>query len=128
MQSENQRRASRAVENWMAAKAITNAELIRSTRADKDTIGRFLAGDQWPRRTTLARIETALGWSVGTITDIAEGLIPPPVAENVTPVGDAWTELLTRRPPGVSEEQFDRIRAQAVEYIQWQIERVTRQR
>ena len=80
MQTEEQRKASRVVANQLASDGRVNDWLVKKAKVDKGTVGAFLAGETWPRRATLARIEHALGWSVGTITDIAEGRSEPPVS------------------------------------------------
>jgi len=78
MQTEDQRRASLAVGDALALRGGNNASLTRDAHVDKDTVGKFLDGTSWPRRATLAKIEGALGWAVGTTTGIAEGRMKPP--------------------------------------------------
>ena len=94
MQTEGQRAASRSVNNWLASRARSNAWLVKQSGADKGTVGTFLAGETWPRRTTLARIEDVLGWPVGTITDIAEGRAHPPLDTEPPAPSDLSTQQL----------------------------------
>ena len=75
MDPEGRRRAAKAVERKMAELGLTNADMVRVAKIDKGTLGTFLAGETWPRRGTLAKIEDALGWSTGTISDIADGTV-----------------------------------------------------
>jgi hypothetical protein len=72
-QTQDQRRASRAVSAWLAHHERNTAWLVRQTEADPGTIGDFLNGNRWPKFKTQGRIEKALGWAAGTLTAIADG-------------------------------------------------------
>lgn len=45
---------------------------------DPQTLSTFLNGARWPHGATLAKIERALGWPAGRITDMREGVADDP--------------------------------------------------
>lgn len=75
------RAARQCVEAKLAT--MTNAQLRERTAdsgptpLDPGTIGDFLNGARWPRRSTLARIELALGIEPGTLGMLAREEIEP---------------------------------------------------
>jgi hypothetical protein len=134
-QTQDQRRASRAVGTWLAHHERNAAWLVRQTEADPGTIGDFLNGNRWPKYKTQGRIEKALGWPAGTLMDIADGGEPPEVdAEPAQGVGgdtqDAETEdeLLYRRPEGLTDAEWERVKEESRGFIEWQIEKAARER
>ena len=128
MQTEGQRRASLAVEHLMASRNWSNAWLIDRTGLDKGTVGPFLAGDQWPRRGTLAKIEAALGWSVGTISGIADGRVDPPPIETVSADDHDDDSLLFRRPDGLSDQEWVELRERMRGGWEWELRQADRER
>lgn len=72
-QNTHQRRASSKVAAWMARNELNNAWLAAKAGADLGTIGDFLNGHRWPKRSTQGRIEKALGWPAGSIHQIGQG-------------------------------------------------------
>lgn len=81
--------ARQAVRDEMARKQMSRAELARRAGVDVATINDFLAGDRWPRLTTLGKIDAALGWELGTIDRISRG-----GDVNVSPVEQALAGVL----------------------------------
>lgn len=79
-----------AVRTELAARRWEPADLSRAADADRATINDFLEGRRWPRLTTLAKIDTALGWEPGTIDRIAATGEPP----TVSPVEQALAGIL----------------------------------
>lgn len=72
-QNTHQKKASARVAAWMAHNEVSNAWLAEKAKADLGTIGDFLNGFRWPKKTTQGRIEKALGWPAGTIHQIGQG-------------------------------------------------------
>lgn len=72
-QNTHQRQASSRVAAWMAKNEVTNAWLAEKADADLGTIGDFLNGHRWPKKTTQGRIEKALGWPAGSIHQLGQG-------------------------------------------------------
>lgn len=63
----------------------TNEQLARRAQIDPQTLGDFLAGRRWPRTSTLAKIERALGMTPGTLAAIGEeGLTVRSAQDNAT--------------------------------------------
>lgn len=72
-QNTHQRKASSRVAAWMAHNEVNNAWLAEKAGVDLGTVGDFLNGLRWPKRTTQGRIEKALGWPAGSIHQIGQG-------------------------------------------------------
>lgn len=129
-QTSNQQRAAQAVAAWMAHLEWNNTQLVAATGADPGTIGDFLNGKRWPKLGTQGKIERALGWAAGTLRVIAAGgAAPDPAAlvggqrDDLSSSDDA---LRFRRPNGLTDQQWLRVKERAQDYIQWQIERTER--
>jgi hypothetical protein len=131
-QTQDQRRASLAVSAWLAHNERNAAWLVRQTEADPGTIGDFLNGNRWPKFRTQGRIEKALGWPAGTMTEIADGGdVPDHQAGDVggaTQDAETEDELLYRRPEGLSDEEWERVKEESRGFIEWQIEKAARER
>lgn len=76
---DDRSRARQAVRDEMARREMSNAELSRLTGLDIGTVSDFLAGGRWPRTSSLAKIDDALGWVTGSIDRIGQGLPGPDV-------------------------------------------------
>lgn len=131
-QTKDQLRASDAVAAWMAHREWNNAQLVAATGADAGTVGDFLNGKRWPKTGTQGKIEKALGWAPGTLRAIALGGPAPDVTDSVgadqqDADGDG-DSLLYRRPEGVSDNEWDRIKRESRGFIEWQIERAAQER
>lgn len=143
-QTQTQRRASDAVAAWLARLHRNPAWLVEETGADPGTIGDFLNGRRWPKIGTQGRIEDAVGWPSGTIRQIGNGGDVPPIPDyawNVeVEVADQRAgperddlaqqvyDLLHRRPDGVSDAEWERIRNESRGFIEWQIDRAAKER
>lgn len=131
-QTDAQRRASRAVAAWLAHHQRNPAWLVRTAEADPGTIGDFLKGVRWPKYRTQGKIEQALGWEAGTITAIADGGSAPPLAERteggVGAVSNDEDTLLYRRPPGLADDEWERLKTQTRDWIEWQLDRAAGER
>lgn len=131
-QTQGQRRASLAVVAWLTHEERNVAWLVRQTGSDPGTLGDFLNGNRWPKFNTQGRIEKALGWPAGTITAIADGAeAPEPGAGVGGGSEDREIEedtLRFRRPDGISDQEWERIREEARGFIEWQIDKASRER
>lgn len=87
-----------AVRDRMASLRIEPRDLARAAPADPDTVGDFLEGRRWPRLTTLAKLDVALGWGPGTIDRLSRGHEPA----DVSPVEEALAGVLL----DVTEEAY----------------------
>lgn len=129
-QTKNQQRAADAVAAWMAHLEWNNTQLVAATGADPGTIGDFLNGKRWPKIGTQGKIERALEWPPGTLRSIAAG---GPALEPGDAVGGRRHDrdqsddaLRFRRPDGLSDQEWERVKDGTREYIEWQIDRATR--
>jgi hypothetical protein len=132
-QTEAQRRASDAVAAWLARHHRNPAWLVAATKADPGTIGDFLNGTRWPKLGTQGRIEDAVGWPAGSIRQIGNGGdVPEFGTETVGPVDEdpefEEDTLLYRRPPGLSDEEWERVKQESRGFIEWQIQRAAQER
>ncbi|WP_183407627.1 hypothetical protein [Nocardioides marmoriginsengisoli] len=129
-QTKNQQRAADAVAAWMAHLEWNNTQLVAATNADPGTIGDFLNGKRWPKIGTQGRIERALGWPAGTLRTIAAGGPAPDPAATVGGQGkdqDPYDDAVRfRRPDGLTDLQWQRIKSEAQGFIEWQIEKTVR--
>lgn len=64
--------ARQRARNEMATQGLNQRSLATSAKVDPNTISDFLAGRRWPIMSTLAKIETALGLTHGTLAAIGE--------------------------------------------------------
>jgi len=127
-QTSNQQRAAHAVAAWMAHLEWNNTQLVAATGADPGTIGDFLNGKRWPKIGTQGKIERALGWTPGTMRLIASGGPEPVVAVGARRHDqDQYDDSLRfRRPEGLTDQQWSRVRDNVEEFLEWQIERAGR--
>jgi hypothetical protein len=65
--------AIRAAEARMSVLKFNVRDLAVAAELDAGTVGDFLAGNRWPRRSTRAKLEEALGFQPNVLQDIAEG-------------------------------------------------------
>jgi hypothetical protein len=129
-QTKNQQRAAHAVAAWMAHLEWNNTQLVAATGADPGTVGDFLNGKRWPKIGTQGKIERALGWPAGTLRSIASGGAAPDPGGSVggqrhdgDPNDDA---VRFRRPEGLTDQQWQRVKDEAQGFIEWQIEKAAR--
>ncbi|MGD7788176.1 helix-turn-helix domain-containing protein [Propionibacteriaceae bacterium Y1700] len=120
------REARRAVMGAMASKGWNPATLAEHAGIDYGTAGDFLNGKRWAKHATLAKIEQALGWTPGTLAAIGDELGEAP--EAVSADGQDDGALLYRAPDGVTGPEWERIKREAQEFIEWQVSRAARER
>jgi hypothetical protein len=129
-QTKNQQRAAHAVAAWMAHLEWNNTQLVAATGADPGTVGDFLNGKRWPKIGTQGKIERALGWPAGTLRTIASGGPAPDPAVSVggqRQDGDPYDDAVRfRRPDGLTDQQWLRVKEEVQGFIEWQIERAVR--
>lgn len=106
--------ASREVRRAVDALGMTRLAFAEKARVDPGTLGDFLDGKRWAQAPTRRKIELALGWPAGRISDLeheakiahAEGIEQAIEAdEDLHPAAKAHLlnqlELLRLIPPGV---------------------------
>lgn len=118
-----------AVQREIARTGSDGADLGRRAGVHPQTVQSFLNGRRWPALKTLGRIDVALGWPIGTLSDVAEGEYPDGLAEPVPkPVGDAVNIaglFFFVRPLGVSDQEWECITDAAQRFIEWQLDRAS---
>jgi hypothetical protein len=102
-------------------------QLMDESGLDRSTLGDFLDGKRWPQSRTLGAIERALDWPVSSIAQMLEGGEPPAVGGDVKDP-DTQDELLYRRPEGLTDAEWERVKEESRGFIEWQIERAARER
>lgn len=133
MPTESGRKAARmAVQREIAREGSDGVALGRRAGVHAQTVQTFLNGQRWPALKTLGKLDTALGWPVGTLSAIAEGGYPEgvtldPEPGNVSAPPDTDDSLLFLRPPGVTDQEWVRIKDEAQGYIEWQIQKARRE-
>lgn len=88
-----------------------------------------------PRSHTQKRIEAAANWEPGSALKVWEGGEPTPIgtaetARTATVGGNAddADSLLYRRPDGLSDAEWGRLKNETREYLEWLIEKAARER
>lgn len=116
----------RAVLTAMSDKGWSNLQFATEAKIDPGTAGDFLRGTRWPKLPTLAKIDSALGWTPGTLAALGEGLLTEPqVQEAATPAPETG-DLVYRRPEGLSDDQWLQMKSEMGEWLEWQAERIRR--
>lgn len=124
---EARRKVRVAVKGEMGRRGWNIQQLIDHSGLDRSTLGDFLDGRRWPQSRTLGAVEKALGWPVSSIALMLEGGDPPAVGVE-TPALREMDELLYRRPAGLTDSEWALVREESMEFIDWQVERVMRER
>lgn len=122
---DNARRAAIAAQ---ATKGWTNAQLAKAAGTDPATIRDFLDGSRWPKPPTLAKLDEAFGWTPGTLAAIGEELLDAPEPHNVGPDPDDEDSLLFRRPEGLTDEQWRRLKERKRGDWKWEVLRAAEER
>ncbi|PZG49830.1 hypothetical protein C1I98_10970 [Spongiactinospora gelatinilytica] len=78
--SQDRARAAQHVVARRGELGLTQQQLASVAEIDVKTIFNLESGERWPHARTRARIEAALGWAAGTLTEIAAGRDPRPSA------------------------------------------------
>lgn len=129
MEREAARSAVRlAIQAEMSHRGWNITQLRDASEVDAGTLGDFLAGNRWPRMRTLGRIEHAVGWPPGTIVRMLDGEPAPPVGGDTQDAAHEEDALLYRRPEGLSDDEWEALKQETREFIEWQIERAARER
>lgn len=129
--AEARRRVRIAVKAEMGARGWNIQQLIDESGLDRSTLGDFLEGKRWPQSRTLGAIERALGWQAGWIATVLEGGdIPAVGAVEQDPASKEVDDslLLYRRPEGLSDADWERVKEESRGFIEWQIEKAARER
>lgn len=82
-----------------------------------------------PRDDTFGKVDKSCQWVPGSARAVWLGGDPTPTVG--APVQDADPDkdaLLYRRPPGLSDAEWERMRASTRDYLQWQIDQAARER
>lgn len=127
--AEPRRRVRIAVKAEMGQRGWNIQQLSDESGLTRDTLSDFLEGTRWPQQRSLGAIERALGWTPGAIAEVLEGGDPPAVgglAEDADV--EQETDLLYRRPEGLSDEQWERVKQESRGFIEWQIQRASEER
>ena len=127
--AEARRTVRVAVKGEMGRRGWNIQQLIDASGLDRSTLGDFLDGKRWPQSRTLGAIERAFEWPAGAIAEMLEGGSPPVVGgdpEDAEP--ETGSDLLYRRPDGLSDVEWERVKEESRGFIEWQIDRASRER
>lgn len=109
-----------AVEERLAALGLTASSLADRIGVSRSTITRFLLrgnGGSWPTQRTLGQVDEALGWTKGTIENIARGEVLPRTTELPKVSGQIQTvmlDYLSGALDGLTETERDEALAAAI--------------
>ncbi len=116
-----------AVTAEMTHRGWNIGNLAQVAEIDPNTVGDFLNGSRWPQIKTLGRVERALEWPGGTVAAMLAGGPAPSVGGGGDDADDP-EELLYRRPEGISDQEWERVKSESRRFIEWQIEQAARER
>src|SRR5690348_3721114 len=86
---------------------MSNASLAREAGVDTGTVGDFLNGSRWPYAPTLAKLDRALGFEIGTLERMAEEEPPPGGGETLPPLTGPPTVETAQMSAGLLRQQLD---------------------
>lgn len=109
----------------MAEREWDNSVMAAAAGIDAGTLTDFLRGVRRPRKSTLAKLDKALGLTPGTLAAGGEDWPASGEADpNVSPASnDGDDGLLYRHPDGLATAEWERIKSDARRYIEWQVEK-----
>lgn len=128
MADDDRSRVRAAVTAEMAHRGWNIADLASGAKVDPGTISDFLSGERWPQIRTLGRVERALAWPAGAVARMLNGGAAPAVGGSTDDPEEPDDELLYRRPDGLSDAEWDQVKRESREFIEWQIEKASRER
>jgi hypothetical protein len=80
----------------------------------------------------LAQFEQLYGWEAGSIEAVLAGgdPTPKPLPSETSVGADTHDDdsLMYRRPPGLSDREWEALKAETRTYIEWQLDRASRER
>lgn len=128
--AEARRRVRVAVNGELGRRGWNTQQLMDASGLDRATVSTFLSGERWPQSRTLGAVERALEWPVSSIASMLEGGDPPEIvgASTQDPNEEEEDDLLYRRPDGLSDQEWDRVKRESRGFIEWQIERAAQER
>lgn len=104
MTEHDRRRARDAVIAEMADRDWNPTDLARAAAIHLDTVTDFLNGSRWPKLRSQARIERALGWPPGALSQIEGGGNPLPPRPMATRTDDR--ERARAAMPSLTDAEF----------------------
>lgn len=127
--AEARRRVRVAVKGEMGRRGWNNQQLMEAADLDRSTVSDFLEGKRWPQSRTLGAIERAVEWPVSTIAAMLEGGDAPVVGGDTEDADNGEEDaLLYRRPEGLSDQEWERVKQESRGFIEWQINRAAQER
>jgi hypothetical protein len=133
MSANPQRYAARVLARYQELGLTTDAKISAAKGVSTSTLTAYRnARDKGehlpePRDDTFGKIDESCRWKPGSARTLWEGGEPTPVGGAMHDAESGDT-LLYRRPPGLSDLEWDRLRQSTRDFIQWQIDQAARER
>ena len=117
-------RLAKAFGDWIELNGWTQTEVVAMGGPSTTTQTKVTKTDDPISRQTLKQIDLVMGWPAGTSAGVLAGATPPRPGRQaaiVSAPSDDQDTILYRRPEGMSEAQWERLRAENSRYWQWQL-------
>lgn len=128
---DGRQRLAQLFGDWVDRHGYTQGEVAAMGGPSTTTQTKVRYSDGPVSRQTMRQLDQVLGWPAGTTAGVLRGLPAPegvgPVVDSVSAAPDTDDSLLFVRPPGVTDQEWIRIKDEAQGYIEWQIEKVRRE-
>ena len=125
---------------WFQVNGWSQARLEAAGGPSKPIQARLLAGDWKSQRPNevMEKVDRGFGWPEGTawrvLTTGYDPIADPPgvsLKKPPRPIADQQPDpdsLLYRRPEGMSDEEWEKLKASTRDYLEWLIEKAARER
>lgn len=120
---------------WLDANGWTREQVAAMGGPSTSTTTTIRTSDDSLSRQTMIKIDTVMGWPPGTAGRVSRGLMEPPEpggaapGETVSaPSHDVESTLMYERPKGLTDAEWADLRRTTGEYIEWQLNRLSRDR
>lgn len=125
---DGRQRLAQVFGDWVDRHGYTQGEVAAMGGPSTTTQTKVRTTDGPISRQTQRQLDQLMGWPAGTSAGILRGELPPGAAEgSVSASPDTDDSLLFVRPPGVTDQEWIRIKDEAQGYIEWQIEKARRE-
>lgn len=119
----------------MARRKWTREQVAAMGGPSTSTTTTIRTSDDSLSRQTMIKIDTVMGWPSGTAGRVSRGLMEPPEpggsTSNDETVGgtshDDESTLMYERPKGLTDAEWADLRRTTGEYIEWQLDKLSRE-
>lgn len=112
--------------DWMDRHGYTQQQVAAMGGPSTTTQSKVRLTDDPISRQTMKQLDTVMGWPAGTSAGILRGGDGPETVSG--PAHDDESTLMYERPKGLSDAEWAKLKASVGEYVEWQLDRFSRER